>query len=159
MPGVVERGERWRRGGRRRTRAMSEINVTPMVDVMLVLLIIFMVTAPLLTSGVEVDLPDAASSAVKTEDEPLAVSVNAQGGIFVQDTEVTLETLAPRIAATIGRNEDLRIFVRGDKAIDYGRVMQVVGAIHAAGYRKVALLTDPRVLADATAGDEKPKAR
>ena len=138
---------------------MSEINVTPMVDVMLVLLIIFMVTAPLLTSGVEVDLPDAASSAIKTEDEPLAVSVNAQGSIFVQDTEVTLETLAPRIAAVTGRNEDLRIFVRGDKAIDYGRVMQVVGAINAAGYRKVALLTDPRVLADATAGDEKPKAR
>ena len=77
---------------------MSEINVTPMVDVMLVLLIIFMVTAPLLTSGVEVDLPDAASSAIKEESEPLAVSVNAQGSIFVQDTEVTLETLAPRLA-------------------------------------------------------------
>jgi biopolymer transport protein TolR len=159
MPGVVERRERWRRVGRKRTHAMSEINVTPMVDVMLVLLIIFMVTAPLLTSGVEVDLPDAASSAIKGEDEPLAVSVNAQGSIFVQDTEVTLETLAPRLAAVTGRNEDLRIFVRGDKAIDYGRVMQVVGAINAAGYRKVALLTDPRVLAEATAGDEKPKAR
>jgi biopolymer transport protein TolR len=138
---------------------MSEINVTPMVDVMLVLLIIVMVTAPLLTSGVEVDLPDAASSAIKGEDAPLAVSVDAQGSIFVQDTEVTLDTLAPRLAAVIGGNEDLRIFVRGDKAIDYGRVMQVVGAINAAGYRKVALLTDPRVLADATAGDEKPKAR
>jgi biopolymer transport protein TolR len=138
---------------------MSEINVTPMVDVMLVLLIIFMVTAPLLSSGVEVDLPDAASSAIKNEDEPLAVSVNAQGSIFVQDTEVTLEMLAPRLAEVSGGNEDLRIFVRGDKAIDYGRVMQVVGAINAAGYRKVALLTDPRVLADATAADEKLKAR
>jgi biopolymer transport protein TolR len=138
---------------------MSEINVTPMVDVMLVLLIIFMVTAPLLTSGVEVDLPDAASSAIKGEEEPLAVSVDAQGGIFVQDTEVTLDTLGPRLAAVSRGNEDLRIFVRGDKAIDYGRVMQVVGAINAAGYRKVALLTDPRVLADAAAGDEKPKAR
>jgi biopolymer transport protein TolR len=130
-----------------------------MVDVMLALLIIFMVTAPLLTSGVEVDLPDAASSAIKAEDAPLAVSVDAQGGIFVQDTEVTLDTLAPRLAAVTGANEDPRIFVRGDKAIDYGRVMQVVGAINAAGYRKVALLTDPRVLADATAGDEQPKAR
>jgi biopolymer transport protein TolR len=159
MPGVVGRRDRWRRVGRKRTHAMSEINVTPMVDVMLVLLIIFMVTAPLLTSGVEVDLPDAASSEIKGEDEPLAVSVNAQGSIFVQDTEVTLETLAPRLAAVTGRNEDFRIFVRGDKAIDYGRVMQVVGAINAAGYRKVALLTDPRVLAEATAGDEKPKAR
>ena len=138
---------------------MSEINVTPMVDVMLVLLIIFMVTAPLLTSGVEVDLPDAASSAIRDEDEPLTVSVNAQGGIFVQDTEVSLETLAPRLAAAIGHDKDVRIFVRGDKAIDYGRVMQVVGAINAAGYRKVALLTDPRVLADAAAGDEKRKAR
>jgi biopolymer transport protein TolR len=138
---------------------MSEINVTPMVDVMLVLLIIFMVTAPLLTSGVEVDLPDAASSAIKGEEEPLAVSVDAQGGIFVQDTEVTLDTLGPRLAAVSRGNEDLRLFVRGDKAIDYGRVMQVVGAINAAGYRKVALLTDPRVLADAAAGDEKPKAR
>ena len=136
---------------------MSEINVTPMVDVMLVLLIIFMVTAPLLTSGVEVDLPDAVSTEITGEDEPLAVSVNAQGSIFVQDTEVTLETLAPRLAAVSGRNEDLRIFVRGDRAIDYGRVMQVVGAINAAGYRKVALITDPRVLADtaAAAGDEK----
>jgi biopolymer transport protein TolR len=138
---------------------MSEINVTPMVDVMLVLLIIFMVTAPLLTSGVEVDLPGAASSAIKGEDEPLAVSVNAQGSIFVQDTEVNLETLAPRLAEVSGGKEDLRIFVRGDKAIDYGRVMQVVGAINAAGYRKVALLTDPRVLAHATAADEKLKAR
>jgi biopolymer transport protein TolR len=160
MPALVDRGERGRRVGRRRTRAMSEINVTPMVDVMLVLLIIFMVTAPLLTSGVEVDLPDAVSTAIKGDDEPLAVSVNAQGSIFVQDTEVTLETLAPRLAAVSGHNEDLRIFVRGDRAIDYGRVMQVVGAINAAGYRKVALITDPRVVADtAAAANEKVKAR
>lgn len=160
MPALVDRGERGRRGGRRRTRAMSEINVTPMVDVMLVLLIIFMVTAPLLTSGVEVDLPEAGSTAIKGEDEPLAVSVNAQGSIFVQDTEVTLETLAPRLAAVSGRNEDLRIFVRGDRAIDYGRVMQVVGAINAAGYRKVALITDPRGVADTAAvTDEKVKTR
>jgi biopolymer transport protein TolR len=160
MPELVERGGRSRRGGRRQTRAMSEINVTPMVDVMLVLLIIFMVTAPLLTSGVEVDLPEATSAAIKGEDEPLAVSVNAQGSIFVQDTEVTLETLAARLAAVSDRNEDLRIFVRGDRAIDYGRVMQVVGTINAAGYRKVALLTDPRVLAEtAAADDEKVKAR
>jgi biopolymer transport protein TolR len=160
MPELVDGGGRRHRAGRRRTRAMSEINVTPMVDVMLVLLIIFMVTAPLLTSGVEVDLPDAASAAIKGDDEPLAVSVNAQGSIFVQDTEVTLETLASRLAAVGGRNEDLRIFVRGDRGIEYGRVMQVVGAINAAGYRKVALITDPRVLAETAAvADEKVKTR
>jgi biopolymer transport protein TolR len=154
MPMLVERGERSRRHGRRRTRVMSEINVTPLVDVMLVLLIIFMVTAPLLTSGVEVDLPDAGAAAIKGEDEPLAVSVTAQGSIFVQDSEVTLETLAPRLAAISGQNQEMRIFVRGDKAIDYGRVMQVVGAINAAGYRKVALITDPRVVAEAAGVDE-----
>lgn len=164
MPALVDRGERWRRVGRRRTHAMSEINVTPMVDVMLVLLIIFMVTAPLLTSGVEVDLPEATSAAIKGEDEPLAVSINAQGSIFVQDTEVTLETLAPQLAAVSKENQDLRIFVRGDRAIDYGRVMQVVGAINAAGYRKVALITDPRDVAEAAgagdpAADEKVKTR
>jgi biopolymer transport protein TolR len=159
MPILVDRGERNRRIGRRRTRAMSEINVTPMVDVMLVLLIIFMVTAPLMTSGVEVDLPDAASTAIKGDDEPLAVSVNANGSIFVQDTEVTLETLAPRLAAVSERNPDVRIFVRGDKAVDYGRIMQVVGTINAAGYRKVALLTDPRVLAETAAVVEKETER
>lgn len=164
MPALVDRGERWRRGGRRRAHAMSDINVTPMVDVMLVLLIIFMVTAPLLTSGVEVDLPEATSAAIKGEDEPLAVSVNAEGSIFVQDTEVTLETLASRLAVVSEQNQDLRIFVRGDRAIDYGRVMQVVGAINAAGYRKVALITDPRGVPETTAagnqaGNEKAKAR
>ncbi len=163
MPVLLDRSERWRRGGRRRAHAMSEINVTPMVDVMLVLLIIFMVTAPLLTSGVEVDLPETSSAAIKGEDEPLAVSVNAQGAIFVQDTEVTLETLADRLAVVSKQNHDLRIFVRGDRAIDYGRVMQVVGAINAAGYRKVALITDPRVGAESAAGnraaDKKVEAR
>lgn len=132
-------------------RPMSEINVTPMVDVMLVLLVIFMVTAPLLTAGVDVDLPEAGAAAVKGQDEPLAVTVDAEGRIFIQDTEVSLETLAPKLEAVAGRNPDLRIFVRGDKAISYGRVMQVVGAINGAGYTKVALLTDPRLLTEAPA--------
>ncbi|MCW5700193.1 MAG: protein TolR [Rhodospirillales bacterium] len=131
-----------RHGRRQRSRPMSDINVTPMVDVMLVLLVIFMVTAPLLTAGVQVDLPETSAGAVTGLDEPLAVSVDSQGRIFVQETEVNLDGLAPRLTAIAGTNPDLRIFVRGDKGIDYGRVMSVVAAINAAGYRKVALITE-----------------
>ncbi|TVR96709.1 MAG: protein TolR [Rhodospirillales bacterium] len=149
---MVDRNDRAHGRGRRRTRPMSEINVTPMVDVMLVLLIIFMVTAPLLTTGVEVDLPDGTTAPVQGQDEPLTVSVDAQGRVFVQDTEVALEELTPRLAAITGRNPDVRVFVRGDRAINYGQVMQVVGAINAAGYRKVALITDPRIAAAAVDG-------
>ncbi|MBK8907379.1 MAG: protein TolR [Rhodospirillales bacterium] len=121
---------------------MSDINVTPMIDVMLVLLVIFMMTAPLLTVGVQVDLPETSAAPVVGQDEPLAVSIDAGGQIFLQKTAVALEELAPRLAAISGGNPDLRIFVRGDKAIDYGRVMTVVGAINAAGFRKVALVTE-----------------
>lgn len=144
---MVDRVSRGTARGRRRSRPMSEINVTPMVDVMLVLLVIFMVTAPLLTTGIEVDLPDGTTAPVQGQDEPLSVSVDAEGRIFVQDSEVGLAELAVRLAAVSGRNPDVRVFVRGDRAIDYGQVMQVVGAINAAGYRKVALITDPRVAA------------
>ncbi len=119
---------------------MSEINVTPFVDVMLVLLIIFMVTAPLLTVGVQVDLPETKAGAVSGQDEPLAVSVDAGGQIYLQDTAVDLDTLVPRLNAITGTNPDVRIFVRGDKAINYGRVMAVMGQINAAGYRRVALI-------------------
>ena len=130
------------RGVRRlRTRPMSDINVTPMVDVMLVLLIIFMVTAPLLTVGVQVDLPKTKASLFPGEDEPLTISVDAEGTIFLQETELQLDALAPRLAAIAGNNPDVRIFVRGDKAISYGRVMEVMGTIHAAGFRKVALVS------------------
>ncbi len=126
---------------RRKNRAlMSDINVTPFVDVMLVLLIIFMVTAPLLTVGVQVDLPDTKAGAVSGQDEPLAVSVDAGGQIYIQDTAVDLDTLVPRLHAITGNNPDIRIFVRGDKAINYGRVMAVMGQINAAGYRRVALI-------------------
>lgn len=120
---------------------MSEINVTPMVDVMLVLLIIFMVTAPLLTVGVNVDLPRTEASVIKGKDEPLTVTVNAEGRIFLQETELELDTLAPRLVAITRSNPDARIFVRGDKSIPYGRVMEVMGTINAAGFRKVALVT------------------
>ncbi len=134
--------ERRRRSRPRRSQPMSEINVTPMVDVMLVLLVIFMVTAPLLTVGVQVDLPRTEASAVEGQDEPLSVSITGEGRIFVQDTEVALDQLVPRLVAITGRNADLRIFVRGDKSIPYGRIMEVVAAINAAGYRKVALITE-----------------
>ncbi|NQU60987.1 MAG: protein TolR [Rhodospirillales bacterium] len=130
-----------RQRGRARPPPMSEINVTPMVDVMLVLLIIFMVTAPLLTVGVQVDLPKTKASIIQGQDEPLAISVDAKGQIYLQETEIDLQGLVPRLAAITSNNPDVRIFVRGDASINYGRVMEVMGTINAAGYRKVALVT------------------
>ena len=121
---------------------INEINMTPLVDVMLVLLIVFMITAPLLSAGVTVDLPQADSSPIPGSDEPLSVSIDANGGVFVQDTQVTLDQLAPRLEAITGRKAETRIFVRGDKGIDYGTVMQVVSTINQAGFSKVALLTE-----------------
>jgi biopolymer transport protein TolR len=139
----IDRPTRGKSVKRRRTRPMSEINVTPMVDVMLVLLVIFMVTAPLLTVGVKVDLPKTQASEIKGEDEPLAVTIDGRGRVFLQDTEVKMDALVPRLKAIAASKPDLRIFVRGDKAIRYGRVMEVMSAIHAGGFRKVALLTEP----------------
>jgi biopolymer transport protein TolR len=127
--------------GRHRSAPMSEINVTPMVDVMLVLLIIFMVTAPLLTVGVQVDLPKTKASIIPGQDEPLAITVDAEGQLYLQETEIELEGLVPRLAAITSNNPDVRIFLRGDAAINYGRVMEVMGTINAAGYKKVALVT------------------
>ncbi len=131
---------------RRHSAPMSEINVTPFVDVMLVLLVIFMVTAPLLTVGVQVDLPKTSASVIQGEDEPLAVSIDGEGRVYLQDTEVEVEALVPRLSAITDNNPDVRIFVRGDKAIDYGRVMQVMGVINAAGYRKVALVAQQQLV-------------
>jgi biopolymer transport protein TolR len=127
---------------RRRRPRMSEINVTPFVDVMLVLLIVFMVTAPLLTVGVTVDLPETRSSPLPGQDEPLTVSVTRDGSVFLQESAIALEELGPRLQAITERSPDARIFVRGDRVIDYGRVMQVVGTIHAAGFTRVALVTE-----------------
>ena len=121
---------------------MSDINVTPMVDVMLVLLIIFMVTAPLLTVGVQVDLPQTRAAIIPGTDEPISVSVNREGKIFIQDTEIELSALGARLTAIAGNNPDARIFVRGDKTINYGRVMETMGAINAAGFGKVALVSE-----------------
>lgn len=139
--GLANGGRSGRRWKRARTRPMSEINVTPMVDVMLVLLVIFMVTAPLLTVGVQVDLPEAQASLISDPEEPLSVSIDAEGKIFLQDTPIELPVLAARLIAITGANPDIRIFVRGDRSIDYGRVMQVMGTINRAGFKKVALIT------------------
>lgn len=130
------------RARRRAHSPMSDINVTPMVDVMLVLLIIFMVTAPMLTVGVKVDLPRTKASVIQGNDEPLTVSIDTEGRIFLQETELELDTLAPRLVAITRSNPDARIFVRGDKSVPYGRVMEVMGTINAAGFRKVALVTE-----------------
>lgn len=120
---------------------MSEINVTPMVDVMLVLLVVFMVSAPLMTVGVPVDLPKTDASQMVGQDEPLVVSVNDKGEVFLQETKITLEQLVPRLVAITQNKKDTRIFVRGDKAIAYGQVMEVMGTVNLAGFTRVALLT------------------
>ena len=124
-----------------RYQPMAEINVTPFVDVMLVLLVVFMVTAPLLTIGVKVDLPRAEAEVIQGSDEPLTVSINDIGRIYVQEAAVTVDELAPRLKAITGANPEIRIFVRGDEKINYGLIMEVMGAINTAGFTKVALIT------------------
>ncbi len=134
-------GGQVRRDRRRTHRPMSEINVTPMVDVMLVLLIIFMVTAPLLTVGVQVDLPKTKAAVISGQDEPLTITVDGEGRIYLQETELDLDALAPRLLAITGNNPEVRIFLRGDRAIQYGRVMEVMGTVNGAGFTRVALVT------------------
>ena len=126
--------------GGRRHRPMGEINVTPFVDVMLVLLIVFMVTAPLLTVGVEVDLPKTKASAINADAAPLVVSIKSDGSLYLQETAVEAEVLIPRLKAISNANPDVRIFVRGDKAVTYGEVLGVMGRIQSAGFEKVALV-------------------
>ena len=126
--------------GGRRHRPMGEINVTPFVDVMLVLLIVFMVTAPLLTVGVEVDLPKTKAGAINADAAPLVVSIKADGSLYLQEAEVDAEVLIPRLKAISNANPDVRIFVRGDQAVTYGDVLGVMGCIQAAGFEKVALV-------------------
>ena len=135
-----------RASGRSRYRPMAEINVTPLVDVMLVLLIIFMVAAPLMTVGVPVDLPKTTAQPLNQESEPLTITVNTEGKIFLQETELPLDGLVPRLQAIMREQPqgapERRIFVRGDKAISYGRVMEVMGTIAGAGFTRVALLAE-----------------
>jgi biopolymer transport protein TolR len=136
-----------RRKYRRGYRPMSEINVTPFVDVMLVLLIVFMVTAPLLTVGVPVDLPETQADAISDPVEPLVISVDREGQIFLQDSAIEPDALIPRLRAITENKPDTRIYVRGDKAINYGRIMEVMGRVNAAGFTKVALVAEwPRNL-------------
>lgn len=133
-------------GGRRRRRRgytpMSQINVVPFVDVMLVLLIVFMISAPLLTVGVPVELPRSQAEAISEPVEPLVVTVDRQGDVYLQETPVTLEQLVPRLQAITERRPDTRIYVRGDQSITYGRVMQVMGMLNGAGFSRVALVTE-----------------
>jgi len=123
---------------------MSEINVTPFVDVMLVLLIIFMVSAPLLTAGVPIDLPQSQAKALDQDREPLTVSVNGKGQVFLQNSEIKVEDLVAKLEAiTQARGgTDERIYVRGDRKVDYGTVMRVMGRLSAAGFHRVALVTE-----------------
>lgn len=146
MGGNFQTGNRMQpsaRLGRKRTM-FSDINVTPMVDVMLVLLIVFMVAAPLLTVGVPVDLPKTQAQNLSGEDEPLVITINAKGDIFLQESEVKAKALIPQLKAITASGYDQRIYVRGDQAVNYGRVADVVARINAAGFTRVALVTESK---------------
>ena len=141
---VQGNGPTKRRGRRQRRAPMSEINVTPFVDVMLVLLIIFMVTAPMLTVGVPVELPKTEANAVNGagQKEPLTVSVGADGKIFIQEMEITLEEIVPKLTAIAKSGFEEVIYIRGDRRTNYGALMQIMGKISAAGFRRISLVTD-----------------
>lgn len=127
---------------RRLYRPVSDINVTPFVDVMLVLLIIFMVTAPFLTAGVQVDLPETSSEALPGQDQPLAVTIKADGELYIQNKQVERKNFLPTLQAIVGAKPETRIFVRGDKRVPYGTIMEVVSAMHGAGFTRVAFVTE-----------------
>jgi biopolymer transport protein TolR len=126
--------------GRRRYRPMAEINVTPLVDVMLVLLIVFMVTAPMITSGVNVNLPQANAKPVNSDAKPITITVNAQDQIYLQNSQVQLANLVATLQQISQNNTDQRVFVRGDKDVSYGDMLQVMATITQGGFTKVALL-------------------
>jgi biopolymer transport protein TolR len=139
-------------GGRRKRRSaytpMHEINVTPFVDVMLVLLIVFMVTAPLLTVGVPIELPETQANPIQGDSEPLTVTVAPDGLVYLQETEIELDTLAPKLIAIASEGYDQRIFVRGDRSVGYGDVMKVMGVLNKAGFRRIALVTETEPIGD-----------
>jgi biopolymer transport protein TolR len=148
--GIIQPGIR---GKRRSHRPLAEINVTPLVDVMLVLLIVFMVTAPLLTNGVHVDLPKTGAAPLpQPDDKPLEISIDAKGQIFLQKTPLGLDELVPKLNAISNENHDAKIYIRGDKANSWGTMMEVLGAVGGAGYTKVGLVSNP---ADGTATKHK----
>ncbi|MGB7286488.1 MAG: protein TolR [Salaquimonas sp.] len=136
----ISGGRRRGRGGRRNAM-MSEINVTPFVDVMLVLLIIFMVAAPLLTVGVPIDLPETQAKALNSETQPISVSVNENGQVFLQETEIPIEEVVAKLTAIAANGYEERIYVRGDKTADYGTVMRVMGLLSQAGFKRLAMVT------------------
>lgn len=131
---------RRRRGGRR-AAPVNEINITPFVDVMLVLLIIFMVAAPLMTSGVPVDLPETAAKPLQGDNEPITISVTSEGKIFIQNTEIALDEVVPKLTAIAENGYEERIFVKGDQTAAYGTMMQIMGRINAAGFKRLGLVT------------------
>jgi biopolymer transport protein TolR len=126
----------------RSSNMIAEINVTPMVDVMLVLLIVFMITSPLMVAGISVDLPETSAAPLAGQEEPLSVTVDADGNIYIQDNKVKRGNLLSKLQVITEGKKDTRIFVRGDKTVNYGKIMEVVADINAAGFNKVALLTD-----------------
>ncbi|MBL8573989.1 MAG: protein TolR [Hyphomicrobiaceae bacterium] len=132
-------------GGRRRRRGrpavMNEINMTPFIDVILVLLIIFMVAAPMMTVGVPVDLPETQAKAMEGQTKPITVSVNAKGQVFVQDDEVTADTVVSKVQAIAKQGAEERIYIRGDRTADYGLIMRVMGRLNGAGFKKIGLVT------------------
>ncbi|MBI1236987.1 MAG: protein TolR [Alphaproteobacteria bacterium] len=147
MAGSVSSGRR-----RGRWQPKAEINVTPFVDVMLVLLIVFMITAPLLTVGVPVELPETEARSMAADDEPLTVTIGANGEIFLQETAVELDQLVPRLQAIGGAGFEGRIFIRADEAADYGSVVRVMARISSAGYSNLGLVTDPLSTGNRTRG-------
>ena len=122
---------------------INEINVVPYVDVMLVLLVVFMVTAPLLTVGVQVDLPETSADTLPEESEPLTLTINSKGEVFIQETKIEFNNLIKKILAVSNNRTDTRIYVRGDKTINYGRVLEVMGKLSGSGFTKVALISEP----------------
>ena len=126
---------------KKRYTQMSEINVTPFVDVMLVLLIIFMITAPLLTVGIPVDLPKVKANALTDQKDPLEITVKLDGGVFLGESEVKVKNIIPRLNAITDQNKETRIYLRGDRVVAYGRIMEIMSIINSAGYTKVALVT------------------
>ena len=142
MAADLQHGARRNRPGRGYV-PMSQINVTPLVDVMLVLLVVFMITAPLLSVGVPVDLPETRADSLQGSEEPLTISIQRGGTIFLQEREVSFAELIPTLQAIASaRSETGRIYVRADRALDYGSVMQVMGALNSAGFKRVALVAD-----------------
>lgn len=127
---------------RNRRQLASEINVTPLVDVMLVLLIIFMVCSPMLIAGVQVDLPKTKASSLSGQDEPISISIDKYGNVYIQESKVKINELGAKLSAVLREKKDTRIFVRGDRKIDYGKVMEVFGAIKSGGFSNVALVTE-----------------